>query len=56
MATKKKKETIKEVVIPKKVQTKPYTVVKAAYGFKIGQVIRLNEDGVKFYKKNQVIK
>jgi hypothetical protein len=44
-----------EVATPK-VKTSLYTVIREGFGFKIGQKIGLEANGVQFYKSNKIIK
>jgi len=44
-----------EVAAPK-VKTNQYTVIREGFGFKIGQKIGLESNGVQFYKSNKIIK
>lgn len=55
MAKKKplQKPTI-EVAAPE-IKTTTHKVIRAGFGLKVGQTIRLETNGVKFYKQQQII-
>lgn len=56
MAKKKEvQEPTKEVAAPK-ITTTNHKVIKDGYGKIVGQTLELGENGVKFYRKQQIIK